>query len=97
MRGFETARIRLLYVALTLFLSSWSVAPGHAAVDEPYASARECLRSVSAAEDQAKTLEGKSGAKVERLFDQARDLCFQSRYQRVQEIMGKVTETAGTN
>jgi hypothetical protein len=97
MRGFEIARIGLLYGALALFLSSWSVAPGHAAVDEPYASARECLRSVSAAEDQAEMPEGKSGVEVESLFDQARDLCFQSRYQRVQEIMGKVTETAGTD
>jgi hypothetical protein len=79
------------------FLSSWSAVPGHAAMDEPYASARECLRSVSAAEDQTTTPDGKAGADVEYLFDQARDLCMQSRYQRVQEIVGKATTTAEPN
>jgi hypothetical protein len=97
MRGFKTARIQWLCLALTPFLSSWPAAPGHAAVDEPYASARECLRSVSAAEDQARTLEGKAGAEVGYPFDQARDLCMQSRYQQVQEIIGNVTTTAEPN
>ena len=97
MRGFKTASIRWLYVGLTAFLSSWSAAPGHAAVDEPYASARECLRSVTAAEDQTKALEGKAGAEVEYLFEQARDLCIRSRYQHVQEIMGKVTTAVEPN
>ena len=97
MRGFKTARVRRLCIALTPFLSSWSAATGHAAMDEPYASARACLRSVSAAEDQRTTLEGKTGAEVEYLLDQARDLCMQSRYQQVQEIMGKITTTAEPN
>lgn len=98
MRGFESVSIPILVFAMATTLLVGQAAPNLAHADkEPYASARDCLRSVEEVESQRETQEDGLSAEIKNLLSQARDLCIQSRYDQVQNLLGKVTQMAGSD
>lgn len=58
--------------------------------EEAHSSVRDCMRSVTKLERQVKDEDGSTRLADRRLFNRARDLCMQTRYEMVMDMLGAV-------
>ncbi|QPC41316.1 hypothetical protein HW532_00295 [Kaustia mangrovi] len=78
-----------ILLAATLAIGAIGVEPA-IADQKTYTSVRDCMRSVAKAESEL----NEAGEKAANLFNRARDLCMQTRYDQVRKSLNKVQDTS---